>query len=59
MAMMGCVIGLNETYNQYEKEIQKSNETSIDQEIEKFLGGNKRLFINSAPQITNMKQFIL
>ena len=48
---MGCVIGLNETYNQYENTITRNTKSSVDTEIEKFLGNNKTVFRQTA-QIT-------
>lgn len=51
MAFMGCVIGLNETYNQYENTITRNTKSSVDTEIEKFLGNNKTVFRQTA-QIT-------
>ena len=44
MAFMGCIIGINETYNQYEHNILNSNKSKVQEEIETFLTSNKRMF---------------
>lgn len=45
MAFMGCIIGINETYNQYEKNINTTNNwQTIDKDISNLLANNKKLF---------------
>lgn len=47
MALMGCVVGINETYNQYEKSMyDPSNKTleQLNKEIDKILVNNRRVF---------------
>lgn len=50
MGFMGCIIGINETYNQYERTINSSATSSIEQfnkEIDKLLVNNPRLFMTN------------
>lgn len=45
MSFMGCIIGINETYNQYERNIDSiSNQQMLDKEIKTLLTDNKKLF---------------
>lgn len=52
MAFMGCIIGLNETHNQYEKEFFSVSKTD---EVSEFLGNNKRLFPSSPDIFTQIR----
>ena len=45
MGLFGCIIGLNETYNQYERQLLNIEaETTFQKELDKVLVKNKRLF---------------
>lgn len=44
MAFMGCIVGLNETYNQYKEKSEVSRVSSFDKQIKELLTNNKRLF---------------
>ena len=44
MGFMGCIVGLNETHNQYEKEIKQQ---SIEMNTIDFLSNNPKLFRTS------------
>lgn len=44
MGLMGAIIGLNETYNQFEKELT-TKEDKIKQDIDRIFVNNKNLFI--------------
>jgi hypothetical protein len=45
MSLMGCIIGLNETHNQYVSIITEPDK--IEKEIESFLANNKKIFNNN------------
>lgn len=47
MALIGCVIGLEETHNKYTQEQEQSERVH---EIQSILTNNKFLFPNSPPQ---------
>lgn len=48
MGFAGCIIGLRETYNQLEEEIQSSKQNNP---LLEFLSNNKNLFPNTKPNI--------
>lgn len=41
---MGCIIGINETYNQYKAINEVTTEQNFSKEVKNLLTNNKRLF---------------
>lgn len=56
MGFMGCMIGINETYNQYEKSLTSGIEEGLqklNKEIDKILVNNNKLFLNKNLTLEN------
>jgi hypothetical protein len=58
MGFLGCIVGLVERFNQYERELFAENELKKSGELD-ILANNTRLFKSAHPEMTNVPLFVV